>query len=278
MGSELRGNLSSPDGTSSRSSYEITPIVEGSIWKVDVRPILERAHPDWDNEMLRVAKAAGQKSIEGGSVGTSLAPPDFQTVYHPTNGLTIARELPWALDLYRNEFRNIVESITGDPSVHLGEDLAHSLNMNLTLRGPYELHGDRNKWTGMSSATTMEQGEGGETIFWPESIVSEAPAPSLRSNLTPDILSQIMRWQELSLIDRLKVWREFDLWHILHPKNGESIYKPVAVIRPEAGFLYVFNGRTQLHEVTAFQPKTPDRVRLTVPGDYYTNDVPEVID
>lgn len=262
-------------------ALEVAPIVEveDCVWMVDVRPLLELAHSDWNTEMLRVAKAAEQKSIEGGSVGTSMAPSDFRTVYHPTNGLTIARELPWVLELYRNEFRDIVERTTGDSSVHLGRDLAHSLNMNLTRPDKsYELHTDRNPWTALLAVTTVGEGEGGETIFWPESIFSDTPDLSLKSDLTPDALSKVMRWEGLSIEDKLKVWREFEIWDILHPKKGKSIYTQVAVIRPEAGFLYVFNGRTQLHEVTAFKPNNSDRLRLTVPGDYYTDAVEEVVD
>ena len=106
----------------------------------------------------------------------------------------------------------------------------------------------------------------------------EGPTQSLRSGLKPDILSIIDRWKELNYEEKLRVWRELEIWNILDPKEGKSSYPPVAVIRPEAGTLLIFNGRDQVHAVRSFEPSSPDRVRLTVPANYYTNAVPEVPD
>lgn len=261
------------------SALEIKPIVDGLLWQVDVRSILEKTHLHWDTEMLNLAKTAKRAPIQGGSVSTSMASPDFVTDYNPTNRLTIARELPWVVDFFKGAFRDLVEKATGDSSVRLGQDPS-ALNMNLTFPGkPYELHTDRNPWTGMLIVITMNEGEGGETVFWPASLMLEGPSPSLRRpGLNPDLLNRIDHWQELSHEDRLKAWKELEIWNLLYPKEGEPTYLPVATVRPQAGTLLIFNGRDHIHEVRAFTPSSSNRFRLTVPGNYYTTAVPEVPD
>jgi hypothetical protein len=158
----------------SKPNVEVTPIVDGVIWRVDARDLLTRVHPNWQELMLKVAERAPETRFNGGEVRTSMEAPDFETSYQPTNGLVIARELPWLFDLYRKDFRDIVAQLTGDRSVHLGTDLAHSLNMNYTagLREGehqgrrYELHKDRNPWTFLLGASNVEEGEGGRTLIY----------------------------------------------------------------------------------------------------------------
>lgn len=206
-------------------SLEIRECVPGIAWEVNVNPILERVRPDWAEAIKQLALEAPEKVIQGGAVHTSLASPDFHTRYHPTNGKIIAGRLPWLLELYQNDFRKILANLMGDETFHLGTDLAHSLNMNLTIRGPYEPHTDRNKGTFLLSATSLRPEEEGKTIIWSNN----------------------------EFTDKLAIWT------------------------PQQGVALVFNGHYP-HEVTVFKPASPDRVRLTVPGDYYNVDVEEVVD
>lgn len=148
------------------SGLEMRELVPGIAWEVDVNPILELIHSNWDEEILKLALEAPEKVIQGGAVYTSLADRKFETRYHPTNGEKISERLPWLLQLYQNDFRKIIAELMGDETYHLGSDLAHSLNMNLTKKGPYEAHTDRNPGTFLLGVTSLHPEEEGQTIIW----------------------------------------------------------------------------------------------------------------
>src|SRR5262245_10832523 len=113
--------------------FEAEQLAE-SVWKVDVNPLLERRlGRDWEARIMHVALQAPEARFEGGAVRTSAAPDYFVTVYNPTNGLEIARQLPELVKLYRREFTYIVRRLSGNPTATLGKDLEHSLNINLTM-------------------------------------------------------------------------------------------------------------------------------------------------
>ncbi len=206
-------------------NLDIKEVVPGVAYSVDVNPILERANPNWQKEVIDLAMEADEKIIVGGSVATSLASRGFETRYHPTNGVKIQERLPWMVDLYRGDFTDLVAEIMHDDTYKLGTDLAHSLNMNLTKVGGYEPHVDRNPATVLLGVVTLNESEGGETIIW----------------------------------------------------KDENRTEELARIAPRQGVAVIFNGH-YAHEVTPFKPETPDRIRITMPGDYYNESHPEVVD
>ncbi len=207
------------------SGLEIKEIVPGIAWTVDVNLLLEKADPDWYQKVIELAQLAPEKVIVGGSVSTSLASSEFKTVYHPTNGQKIQEKLPWLAGLYENEFRDIVAALMGDDSYKLGEDKAHSLNMNLTREGGYEPHVDRNPATVLLGVVGLKESEGGETLIWSDKTRTTA----------------------------------------------------LATLAPRQGIAVIFNGHHP-HEVNPFYPETPDRIRITIPGDYYNDEHPEEVD
>jgi hypothetical protein len=155
-------------------SVEVTPIVEGMIWKVDLRSVLEAAHPQWQQEMTRVARSQPEVSFKGGAVNTSREDPSYVTQYQPTTGDVIERELPWLDALYENEFAQITAEVTGDPSIKPGKNKKRYANINFTRgkrngeekgRG-YEKHEDEPEWTLLGGGATVKEGDGGRTLVW----------------------------------------------------------------------------------------------------------------
>jgi hypothetical protein len=215
-------------------SFFVTELIAGVAYLIDARELLRNANPNWHCEINALALEAPEKIIQWGSVFTSMAPEGFVTRYHPTNGLKIKNRIEWLYKLYADTFRTISAQIFNCPSIHLGNDLAHSLNINLTKSGGYELHVDRNSPTWLTFVNSLEASEGGETVIWPKNTKSQA-----------------------SSIDKAQL--------------------PLISIRPQMGFALLFDGHHP-HEVTPYTPNNIDRVRITVPGDYYSTELYEEVD
>jgi len=194
---------------------------------VDLRSMLSDVHPNWQGELLEVARQQPDKLIIPGFDDTSLVEPDkAPTFYKPTRQGVIKEDLKWFHSLFEHEIRFLAERLMKDPSMRLGVDES-ALNMNYTSEGPYELHIDRNPLTALLGVTDVKEGEGGELT--------------------------------------------------VHEKRDE-FGRPAGnkfKIRPQAGVLYFFMGRKHPHEVTPYMGSSP---RVVMPGDYYSESVPEVID
>ncbi len=222
-------------------SVEAEAVIEGRIWRVDLRQLLADKNPDWQAEVTRVAQEAPDVSFRGGDVGTSAEAADFVTQYQPTTGDVIAERLPWYLELVQNEFTEVGKMLSGDPSLHLGDDLEHSLNFNYTRgRRPgektgrrYEKHKDRNPWTMLTAILTVKEGLGGKTNFF----------KTVKSRIT-----------------------------------GKERYKTIASLRPEAGYGVFFNGHT-VHSVEEYLGmEDVHGPRLVNPADMYTDAIPQTVD
>lgn len=203
------------------SGLEAIEVYPKIAWRVDFNPVLELI-PAWDNQIIELASKAPEKIIRGGSVNTSGESGDFETRYHPTNGITIHKNLPWAIEYYRTHYRNAIAELMEDDTIYAGKHLGRCVNANLTKEGPYERHRDEDAGTVLQGVTTLLPNEGGVTRVW----------------TTMDRAQLLAKWK---------------------PVRGEAL---------------IFNGRYP-HEVTAFKPSAPGRIRVTWPCDFYSSKYPE---
>jgi hypothetical protein len=78
----------------------------------------------------------------------------------------VARRLPWLLQLYRSEFRELAQHAIGEP-VAAARDERYGTVLNV-LRGTrmrFECHVDSNPLTGLLFVTDHDLGAGGELVF-----------------------------------------------------------------------------------------------------------------
>jgi hypothetical protein len=267
----LEGNERWPD-------VEVTPIADGLAWKVDARLLYQRMNSQWSEKVVDVARKAPISKIQGGSVKTSLSPDSHETNYRVSGTETIAEELPLIREFNEGIKREIATRLTRMQNLYAGQS-AHADNLNATESGEYDFHTDRNPVTGNTMVTTLEPEEGGKLVLWPPSVLEAKPNPSnFRKELTLEEQEKLARWGELRPIEKMPILNKTDLWERLHPKQGKPEIMPLVVYRPKEGEIIFFRGDLLLHEVTAFKPKDPKRIRVSNPTDFYDPEHPEVDD
>jgi hypothetical protein len=124
---------------------------------------------DWKRQILTtVTDKATHYDLPGGAVSTSRAPSDYVTSYEVVIGDVIEEVLPWLMKLYRGQFLEIVEHVSGEillPSHNVRAGININTIWKATQRDGYENHLDSNPWTGLLAVDSMKIEDGGELVF-----------------------------------------------------------------------------------------------------------------
>ena len=133
-------------------------------WRTfDVRSMLPE---DWDTRILGVAAAHHRvKALRPPHVTSREAPNVAELIIRGVGASVVADELPWLVDLYRNEFRELAQS-TYTETVSIAQGAKHTvvLNVHHADGTRYECHVDTNPIQGLLYVTNQPEGVGGELV------------------------------------------------------------------------------------------------------------------
>lgn len=122
--------------------------------------------PRWRQDVSEVAARADFRDFPPTPVITREAPDVRHIPRGRVHADQVAEGLPWLLQLYRGEFRDLAERVTGG-SVAAARDERYGAVLNV-LRGTrmrFECHVDSNPLTGLLFCTDHDIGAGGELVF-----------------------------------------------------------------------------------------------------------------
>lgn len=120
----------------------------------------------WQQEILEVARVSAEDKYLVPSYATSReADSESQIPVHTVDGVSIAEELPWLYSLYRQQLRDMAQTLTRE-EVTTATDVRTGLTLNVQ-RGSqerYECHVDWNPLSGLLYVTDHPRGSGGELL------------------------------------------------------------------------------------------------------------------
>lgn len=126
----------------------------------DLTPILDKHHPGWKQDLLKIARGGNDMAIEDDAVYTSMESLNGEghiTRYQVTDMFELRDRAPWLVDLFQNEIRYLTALWAGDPTIILGED-SSAININRADGGDYGGHVDRNWLTANFSLAQAKKG------------------------------------------------------------------------------------------------------------------------
>lgn len=122
--------------------------------------------PDWV-EQIQLVAALHQRSrtLISASVTSREIDQATSVPVMTVGGGDVARELPWLVQLYRNEFRALGQTLLDEPVTCADEArIAINLNIQRGVNMRYECHVDSNPLEGLLYVTTHTPEEGGELV------------------------------------------------------------------------------------------------------------------
>jgi hypothetical protein len=129
----------------------------------DVRSILPA---NWDSRILAVANESSRvRALRPPHVTSRENSSVKELIIRGVSAAVVAEKLPWIVDLYRQEFLELAQSINAEPvSVAHGAKHTVVLNVHHADGTRYECHVDTNPIQGLLYVTSQPEGTGGELV------------------------------------------------------------------------------------------------------------------
>ncbi len=126
---------------------------------IDVRELLPQ---NWVDQIDNISRSVARDATLKGGTSTSLESADTIIRYRLVDGDDIVIHLPWLVDLYRGQFLQIAQQISG---VQLETDHSTTSAVNINVlppgEGGYEWHVDSNPVTGLLFLSSHLHHQGG---------------------------------------------------------------------------------------------------------------------